>query len=107
MGGLVVGRAVLPASIGDTDPLEGQRTQRGLMGRSARTLLRVVGFGPVAVRNGKGGPFHEGLAQELGALQPPMDPRLVAAALGDRSNPRLALELAGTGVALALLAEGG
>src|SRR5690348_4860656 len=74
---------------------------------SASALLLVVGFGPVAVWDGQGGPLDEGLTQELRTLQAPVHPGLVAAALGDRSDTGILLDLVGTGVALTLFAECG
>ena len=52
-------------------------------------------------------PLDEGLAQEGGARPAPVDPVLVAAALGDRRDAGVLLERGGVGEALAPLAEGG
>src|SRR5262245_8729385 len=67
----------------------------------------VERLGPVAVWNGQSGPLHEGLTQELGALESPVHPAFVAAALGDRSDAGVALHLLSTDIAAALLTERG
>jgi hypothetical protein len=66
----------------------------------------VEGFGPEGAGDGLADPLDEGLAQEGGAGPAPVDPGLVAAALGDRGDADVALERLGGGEALARLAEG-
>jgi hypothetical protein len=55
--------------------------------------------------DGQSGPLYERLTQELRTLQAPMNPALVAAAFGDRTNPGVLLNLVGTGVTLTLFTE--
>ena len=68
-------------------------------------LLAIVGGGPEGMRNGGARPFDKGLADEGGALQTPVDPVLVATALGDRSDAGVALNLGGALIALTLFTE--
>jgi hypothetical protein len=55
--------------------------------------------------DGFAGPFHEGLAQELRALEPPVDPTRIPAPFGDWGNARILLELSGGRIAVALFAK--
>jgi hypothetical protein len=48
----IVGFAVEPAAMKDTDPLEGESTKRSLMGASAFAVALVEGFGPEGARDG-------------------------------------------------------
>src|SRR5918999_3595371 len=75
------------------------------MGTAFGPLLRIVGTRPERMADGFAGPFHEGLAEELRELEPPMDPTCVPAAFGDRRNARILLELRGRGIAVALFAK--
>src|SRR4029450_2041730 len=68
-------------------------------------VLRIVGTRPERLADGFTGPFHEGLAEELRALEPPMDPTRGPAAFADRRNPRILLELRGRGIAVAWFAK--
>jgi hypothetical protein len=82
----------VPAAIQDPDPLERQGPGRGLMGTTVGPVLGVVGTRPARMADGFAGPFHEGLWQELRALEAPVDPTRVPTAFGDRGNACLRLE---------------
>jgi hypothetical protein len=86
VAGFIVWLAVEPASMEDTDPFEGESTKRRLMGAAALTVTLVEGFGPEGARDGLAHPLDEGLALEGGAREAPVDPALVATALGDRGD---------------------
>ena len=101
----VVGGARLPAAIEDADPLQCQGAGCGLMRLASGSLLGIVGTCPEGMADGFAGPFHEGLAQELRALEAPVDPACVPARFGDRRNARILLEVSGGRVAVALLAK--
>jgi hypothetical protein len=75
------------------------------MGTAFGPLLRIGGTRPERMADGCTGPFHEGLAEELRALEPPMDPTRVPAAFGDRRHARILLELRGGGLACAWFAN--
>jgi len=69
--------------------------------------LLVVGLRPERLLTRGVGEFVKGLAQELGASQPPMHPAHLAAALGDRGDTGEFLNLSGAVVAVTLRTEGG
>ena len=69
--------------------------------------LLVVGLRPERLLTRGVGEFVKGLAQELGASQPPMRPAHLAAALGDRGDTGEFLNLSGAVVAVTLRTEGG
>jgi hypothetical protein len=102
----VVGGARLPAAIEDADPLKCQGAGCGLMSLASGSLLGIVGTCPEGMADGFAGPFHEGLAQELRALEAPVDPTCVPTTFGDWRNARILLEVGGGGIALALFAKG-
>src|SRR5262249_24107750 len=58
------------------------------------------------VADGCTSPLHEGLSEELRALEPPVDPTHVPAALSDRGNARILLEVSGRSITLAWFAKG-
>jgi hypothetical protein len=70
-------------------------------------LLRVERPGPGSGRDGLGGPRHERLAQERGAVSTPVHPALVATALGEGGEAGERLDVGRALIALALVAEGG
>ena len=76
------------------------------MGIAFGPLLGIVGTRPERMADGFAGPFHEGLSEELRALEPPVDPTCVPTAFGDRRNARILLEFGGGGIAFALFAKG-
>ena len=76
------------------------------MGTAFGPLLGIVGTRPERMADGFAGPFHEGLSEELRALEAPVDPTRVPTAFGDRRNARILLEVGGGGIALALFAKG-
>ena len=76
------------------------------MGTPCGALLGIVGTRPERMADGLAGPFHEGLAEELRALEAPVDPAHISAPFGDGRHPRILLKLRGGGIALALFAKG-
>ena len=83
------------------------RAREGSLARiSFGALLPIVSAGPEGSGNRFGRPFDEGLAHEGGASQPPVDPMLLTAALGDWRDARIFLKLRGACVALPLFTEG-
>ena len=69
-------------------------------------LAVVEGAGPERVRDGAGDPLDERLAQERRARPAPVDPVLVAAALGDGRDAGISLNLGGALITLTLFTEG-
>ena len=76
------------------------------MGTAFGPLLRIVGTRPERMADGFAGPFHEGLAQKLRALEAPVDPAHIPATLGDGRNSSILLKLSGRGIAFAWFAKG-
>ena len=95
-----------PAAVEDTDPLEGEGSEGGLVLHAARFAPGVECVGPEGARDGLSDPFDEGLAEEGGAPIAPVDGGLVAAAFGDGSDAGVLLERGGVWEALAALAKG-
>ena len=79
--GLLVGSSLLPASEDDSDPLECERADGGVVRFAALSLPLVVEFSPGAETNGFGCEFNEALAKEFGALPSPAHVAVLAAAL--------------------------
>ena len=102
---LIVVDAVGPAAMQDSDPLEGESTEGGLMVHASSLATSVKGVGPEGARNGLPDPFDEGLAEEGGAAIAPVDGGLVATAFGDRRHAGVLLQRGGVGEALTALAE--
>ena len=73
----------MPAAGHDPTPLAGQGAQRRLVSGALRTLLLGERPRPVGVWEGRGGPLHQRLAQERGAVLTPVPPARVAATFGD------------------------
>src|SRR6185295_6194021 len=90
--GFIVRLALDPAAMEDADPLEGESTKRCLMGAATLAVALVECFGPEGARDGLPYPLDEGLALESGAREAPVDPALVAAALGDRRDTHVLLQ---------------
>src|SRR5205823_14763901 len=88
------------------DPLERQRAYGGLVGLALVALLLVIDLCPEGMPRGFRRPFHEGLAEELRALEAPVDPRLLAATFGDGCNTGVPLEFGGRRIAVALFPKG-
>lgn len=86
-------------------PLEGQGSHGYLMRAALGALLAIEGAGPEGLVDGLCRPFHDGLAHEGRALPTPVHPALLAAALRNRRDARVALQLLGAGEAFALFAE--
>lgn len=103
---LVVGDVVDPAAIQDADPLEGERPERCLMASPASAAALVESFRPERAEDGLANQLDEGLTEELGAEEAPVDPTFVAAALGDGRDADVLLYGGGVREALAALAEG-
>ncbi len=96
----------MPAAVKNADPLEGQRTYRGLVGAALVALLPIVETSPEGFVNGLAGPFHKGLPDKRRALPAPVHPTLLATAFRDGCNAGVLLEFIGAHEALALFAEG-
>jgi hypothetical protein len=103
---LIVRRALLPAPIQDADPFEGQGPYGGLMGLALVALLLVVPLCPEGMPDRLRRPFDKRLPEELGTLEAPVHPGLLAAPFGHRRDPGILLEVGGGGIAFALFAEG-
>src|SRR5215471_7467808 len=103
---LIVWRALLPASIEDADPFERQRPYGGLMGFALVALLLVVHLRPERMPDRLCSPFNERLPEELGTLETPVYPGLLATPFGHRRNAGIFLQFAGGGIACTLFAEG-
>ena len=76
------------------------------MGFALVALLLVVDLGPEGMSGGFRCPLDKRLSQELGTLETPVHPGLLATPFGHRRNPGIFLEVGGGGIALALFAEG-
>jgi hypothetical protein len=107
VAGFVVGRAVNRAPEEYADPLERQGTDGGVVGGAFGPVTIIEGARPERAGNGLGAPLDEGLAEEFGAGPAPVNPMLVAAALGEGRNAREHLQGSGVGEAFAAFAEGG
>src|SRR5262244_3944205 len=104
--GLIVRRALLPAPREEADPCEGQCPYGGLMRLALVALLLVVHLRPEGMPDRFGGPLHERLSQELGTLETPVPPGLLATPCGHRRDPGIFLACGGGGRACALFADG-
>ena len=89
--GLIVRRALLPAPIEDADPFECQCPYGSLMGLALVALLLVVNLCPEGMPDRLRRPFDKRLPEELGTLEAPVHPGLLAAAFGDWRDPRIFL----------------
>src|SRR5690349_23505784 len=74
------------------------------MAHAASALIESAS--PEGAWDGLAYPFDESLAKKLRAAIAPMDPGLVAAALGDRGDASILLEGGGSGIAIAALTKG-
>src|SRR4051812_15630974 len=90
----------------DSDPLESESTQSGLVASAAGSARFVEGFCPEGARDGLADPLDEGLTQEGWAGVAPVHPAFVAAALGDGRDTGILLQGCGVGKALASFTEG-
>src|SRR5439155_13972661 len=81
--GLVIGRSGFPATKHNAYPFVSQRAQGGMMRFTARSLLVVMGPSPIRLRNGFSSKLMEGLPQECGTGQAPVNPNAFSAFLGD------------------------
>src|SRR5262249_22179356 len=102
----VVWRAIDPAAIEDSDPLECEGTDGGGVGGASLSFALVVRSRPEGAWNGFPGPFDKGLTEELRGAKAPVDPRLVPAALGDRGDADAPLDGGRVGESFALLPKG-
>src|SRR5688572_6940162 len=102
----VVGFAIEPAPMKDTDPLECESTERRLMGAAAFAVALIEGLGPEGARDSLPDPLDEGLALEGGACKAPVDPALVATALGDGGDTHVLLQGGSVGESLTSFTEG-
>ncbi len=89
----------------DSDPLVGERAQRGLVWFTFATLLSIVGARPERARDGESGPFDESLSKERRTLPTPVHPAGVAAAFGDWGDAGVALQIVGGEQAIAIFAK--
>src|SRR5208282_5880963 len=103
---LVIRSMVLPATVEDATPLEGQGAHGGMMTLAAIPLLLIVSLGPGRLGDGATGELVQGLAEKPRTSPTPVDPAALAAALGDGSDARELLHLDRAGEALAVGAEG-
>src|SRR5262245_65322054 len=69
-------------------------------------LLLVIDLCPEGMPDRFGGPLHERLSQELGTLETPVPPGLLATPCGHRRDPGIFLACGGGGRACALFADG-
>lgn len=97
---------MLPTPQADTDPRARECPDGSLRGGALVALLLGVGPCPEGMAHGLRGPFHARVSQEGGALQAPMDPGVVAAALRHRRDARIRLQCISGEVACPLCAEG-
>src|SRR5262245_51989555 len=104
--GLIVQRALLPASIQDADPFERQRSYGSLMGFALVALLLVVDLRPEGMPDRLRRPFDERLPEELGTLEAPVHPGLLAAAFGHWRDPGIFLQFRRGSIPCALFAKG-
>ena len=107
VGGLVVGRPILPAPKENPDPFEGQRAEGGVVAVAPSALLVVVAPGPGREADGLTGVFVKRLLQELRTGEAVMHPAGLAAAYGDRGDAGVGLERTGGLPAGAVGPEGG
>ena len=105
--GVIVGDRVLPATKGDPDPLEGERTDGGVVVVPAAALLLIVGAGPVTEADGVSRPFVKRLAEKARTGPANVNPLGLAAAFGNGSNPAERLQIGGALIALSLRSESG
>jgi hypothetical protein len=103
---LLIGGAVLPTPREEAEPCERQGPYGRLMGVALVTLLWVIELCPEGMPDRFRRPRHKRVAEELGTLEAPVDPRLLPAAFGDRGNPRLFLQCGRGGRACAWFAKG-
>src|SRR5215831_1691133 len=103
--GLIVWRALLPASIEDADPCECQCPDGGLMGLALVALLLVVHLCPEGMSDRLRRPCDKCLPEERGTLEAPVHPGLLAAPFRHRRDPGICLECGG-GIGCALFAAG-
>jgi hypothetical protein len=76
------------------------------MSLASGSWLGRVGTCPEGMTDGFAGPFHEGLAEDLRALEAPVDPARLPAPCGSGRHARLLVPLSGGGIALAWFATG-
>ena len=97
---------LLPTPKEHADPLARQRAYGGLVGLALVALLLGIDLCPEGMPRGFRRPFHEGLAEELRALEAPVDPRLLAATFCDGCNTGVPLACSGRRRAVALFTKG-
>src|SRR4051794_3135673 len=83
---LVVGLALDPTAVEDSDPLEGERSEGSLVPHAASSTALLECLRPEGARDGLAHPLDEGLAQEGRAGLAPMGPGLVATSFSDRRD---------------------
>jgi hypothetical protein len=104
--GLILRGALLPPPEEDTDPRECQSAHGGLM-RFPRIALRlVIDPRPEGMPDRFGCPLDERVPEARWTLEAPVHPGLLAAAFGDRRDPRIFLPCGGGGITFPWFAEG-
>src|SRR5262249_1323601 len=98
---------VLPASINESRPFVGQRTNCFVVLVAAAPLLIIVGSRPARPFDRTIGEFVKTLADELRARQTAPDKFGLAAAFGDRCDAGEALNFLGALITRAIGAKGG
>jgi hypothetical protein len=81
--------ARLPPPQEETTPLARQRAHGGLLRFALVALLRVIDPRPEGRPERCGGPLDARVPRDLGALEAPVPPGLLAAAFGHRRHPRV------------------
>ena len=103
----VVGRSSFPAAKDDAYPFKGESAESRMMRFSTLPLLVVIGPSPIRLKDRTAGKLLEGLPQEFGTGQAPMNPNAGTAFFGDRSDAGELLHFSGEFKAAAVGAESG
>jgi hypothetical protein len=103
--GFIVRNTILLTPKEDTGPLEGQRVHGGLVGFALVALMPVIDIRLEGILNRCSGPLHEGLAEECGALEAPVDPAFRATPFRHRDKAGKLLACGGGRIAVALHAS--
>jgi hypothetical protein len=104
--GLIRRGALLPTPEEETDPRACQRAYGGLRRVPLIALRLVIAPRPAGRPARFGGPLDERVPEERWTLEAPVPPGLLAAACGDRRDPRLWLPFGGGGITVPWFAAG-
>ena len=77
----IIGRSCFPAAEHNAYPFVSKSSQCGMMRFSPLSLLVIVGPGPIGLKDGLCGKLMEGLPQEFGTGQTPVNPNALSAFL--------------------------